>query len=176
MKKKKKQDRKKWIISITLLTFVISLIFSTISELLIPNLNIIFGLLIVIIFILLGVLFDMIGVAVTSCDESPFHAQSSKKIKSAKTAVKLLKSRDRVSSFCNDVIGDICGILSGSAGVAITSILANKYSFDFTITTLLITSFIAAFTIGGKALGKSIAIKKNVQIVSFFSKILSIFF
>ena len=45
-----------------------------------------------------------------------YHAMSSKKIKGAKKAVSFKKNADKVSSFCNDVIGDICGIISGSAG------------------------------------------------------------
>lgn len=176
MTKKVKKSNTIWIIKITLITFFVSLLFSGFSEILIPKLNIILGILIVIIFILLGVLFDMVGVAITSADDKPFHAKSSKKIKGAKTAVKLLKKRDKVSSFCNDVIGDICGILSGSAGVTIASSIINQTNFNPFVVTLLITSIIASLTIGGKAIGKSIAIRNNTQIVYTFSKIISCFY
>ena len=177
MKKNDKKSRTNWIIKITLITFIISLIFSGISEVLIPNLNIFFGILIVIIFILLGVIFDMIGVAITSAsaNESPFHAKSAKKVKGAKTAVKL-KNADKLSSFCNDVIGDICGILSGSAGITIASNIINKFNFNPLIVSLLVTSIIASLTIGGKALGKGIAIKNNTEIVYTFSKLISKFY
>lgn len=173
MAKKSKKNNTIWIIKIILITFFISLFFSGISELLIPKLNIFLGILIVVIFILIGVLFDMIGVAITSADDKPFHAKSSKKIKGAKTAVKLLKNADKVSSFCNDVIGDICGILSGSAGITIANSIINQTNFNPFLITLLITAIIASLTIGGKAIGKSIAIKNNTQIVYTFSKIIS---
>ena len=176
MSKKVKKSKTKWIIQITSITFLISLVFSGLSEILIPNLNIYIGIFIVIVFILIGVIFDMVGVAITSADDKPFHAKSSKKIKGAKTAVKLLKNADKVSSFCNDVIGDICGILSGSAGITITNSIINKFDFNPFTVTLLVTAIIASLTIGGKAIGKSIAIKNNTEIVYIFSKIISYFY
>lgn len=176
MVKKNKKSNTLWIIKIILITFLISLFFSGISEMLIPKLNIFWGIIIVIVFILIGVLFDMIGVAITSADEGPFHAKSSRKIKGAKTAVKLLKNSDKVSSFCNDVIGDICGILSGTAGIAIANSIIIQTNFNSFAVTLLITAIIASLTIGGKAIGKSIAIKNNTEIVYTFSKIVSCFY
>lgn len=176
MAKKNKKNNTSWIIKIISITFFVSLFFSGLSEMLIPKLNIFLGILIVVIFVLIGVLFDMIGVAITSADDKPFHAKSSKKIKGAKTAVKLLKNADKVSSFCNDVIGDICGILSGSAGVTIANIIITKTNYNPFMVTLLITAIIASLTIGGKAIGKSIAIKNNTEIVYTFSKILSCFY
>lgn len=178
MAKNNKKSNNLWIIKITLITFIISLIFSSISESLIPNLNIIFGIVIVIVFILIGVIFDMIGVAITvsSANEVPFHAKSAKKVKGAKTAVKLLKNADKLSSFCNDVIGDICGILSGSAGITIATIIINKFNFNSLLVSLLVTSIIASLTIGGKALGKAVAIKNSTEIVYSFSKFVSNFY
>ena len=91
---------------------------------------------------------------------------ASKKVKNAKTAKKMLKNSAKVSSFCNDVIGDICNIISGSAGVVISSYIANKYNISITLITLIITSLIAALTIGGKAIGKQIAVDKSEYIVN----------
>lgn len=176
MAKKDKKKNSLWIIKITLLTFMLSIGFSFVSEITIPNISLSGGVVILIVFILLGVIFDMIGVAITSCDEEPFHAKSSRKVKGASTAVKLLKNADKVSSICNDVVGDICGILSGSVGVMIISTIISKFNTDNMITTLVITALIASFTIGGKAIGKGVAIKNNEKIVFSFSKILSIFY
>lgn len=176
MAKKNRKNNTLWIAKITIITFLVSLLFSSFSEILIPKLNIFFGIIIVIIFVLIGVLFDMIGVAITSADDKPFNAMSAKKIKGAKTSVKLLKNADRVSSFCNDVIGDICGILSGSAGITITNSIIKQFDFNPFFVTLLVTATIASLTIGGKAIGKSIAIKNNTKIVYAFSKIVSYFY
>ncbi len=117
----------------------------------------------------------MIGVAVTSSNEEPLHAMSSKKIKGAKKAVSFKKNADKVSSFCNDVIGDICGIISGSAGVAVATSLANTYNLNIFYTTLIVTAIIAALTIGGKAFCKKIAISNNHKIVYLTAKVLSKF-
>lgn len=176
MAKKTKKNNTLWIVKITIIAFIISIILSSGSEALIPKLNLIGGILVLLTFIGVGVLFDMIGVAITSSDEEPFHAKSSRKVAGASTAVKLLKNAEKVSSFCNDVVGDICGILSGSAGVIITSSIINNLHTNSFITTLIVTASIASLTIGAKAIGKSIAIKHNVSIIINFSKIVSIFY
>ncbi len=166
----------KWIIQITSIAFMISFLFSFTSEMIIPNVNIIVGILLLIIFILLGVLFDMIGVAVTAADEKPFHSMNSRKVKGADIAVKFKKNADKVASFCNDVVGDICGVVSGSAGAIIALSLSNILHMDKFIITLLVTSLIAALTIGGKAIGKSYAMNKSNIILYQFAKTISYFY
>lgn len=172
---KKKNKRNTWIITITLLAFFISFIFSLISELTLSKVNIVIGIIILVLFIIIGIIFDMIGVAVTSTTEQPLHAMSAKKIKGAKKAVSFKKNADKVSSFCNDVIGDICGIISGTVGVTITTTISQIYSLNIFWVGLIVTSLIAALTIGGKAISKSIAIKNSNQIVYITAKVLSIF-
>ena len=171
----KNKKRNTWPIIVTILAFFISLLFSFISESIMPSVPILIGVIILITFILIGIIFDMIGVAVTSSNEEPLHAMSSKKIKGAKKAVSFKKNADKVSSFCNDVIGDICGIISGSAGVAVATSLANTYNLNIFYTTLIVTAIIAALTIGGKAFCKKIAINNNHKIVYLTAKILSKF-
>lgn len=165
----------RWIIRITLIAFIITILFSLGSQMILKDVNIIIGILVILLFIFIGVIFDIIGVAVQSATSTPFHAMASKKVKSAKTAKKMLKNSAKVSSFCNDVIGDICNIISGSAGVVISSAISNKFNFDITITTLLITSLIAALTIGGKAMGKSIAVNKSEYILTKVTKFMNTF-
>ena len=166
----KSKQNIKWILLITSLTFVISMIFSYLSETILKKSNIVIELLVLLTVILIGIIFDMIGVAVTTCAEHPFHAMASRKIKGAKTAIKLIKNKDKVSSFCNDVIGDICGIVSGTAGV----IIATSIAKDSIICSLLVTATISSLTIGGKALGKKVAVNKSESITKIVSKILSI--
>lgn len=166
----KSKQNIKWILLITSLTFVISMIFSYLSETILKKSNIVIELLVLLTVILIGIIFDMIGVAVTTCAEYPFHAMASRKIKGAKTAIKLIKNKDKVSSFCNDVIGDICGIVSGTAGV----IIATSIAKDSIICSLLVTATISSLTIGGKALGKKVAVNKSENITKIVSKVLSI--
>lgn len=169
----KKKNKNNWPLIVTILAFFISLLFSFISESIMPKVGIIIGIIILILFILIGIIFDMIGVAVTSSNEEPLHAMSSKKIKGAKKAVSFKKNADKVSSFCNDVIGDICGIISGSAGVTVAIGLSNRFNLNLFWTSLIVTALIAALTIGGKAFCKKIALLNSHKIVYMTAKIIS---
>lgn len=173
--KKEKVDIK-WIVTVTITAFLISFSLSFISEMTIPKLSLWIGIMITFIFILIGVLFDIIGVAVTTADEAVFHSMNSRKVKGAKIAVKFKKNSARVSSFCCDVIGDVCGIISGAAGATIATILVKECSFNPLITTLTIAAFIASLTIGGKAIGKSFAINKSDIILYEFAKFINNFY
>ena len=170
---KNKNSKIKWVITVTFLAFFISLLSLVLLSLAGFVLTVVVSFLLL--FIAIGIVFDMVGVAVTSTDEEPLHAMSSKKIKGAKKAVSFKKNADKVSSFCNDVIGDICGIVSGSAGVTIATSLSEKLNTSVLYTGLVITALTAALTIGGKAFFKSIAIKNSNQIVHMTAKVLSIF-
>ena len=173
--KKEKVDVK-WILTILLLSFVISFSLSFISQMTIPNVSLWIGIIITLLFIGLGVFFDIIGVSVTSADEAIFNSMSSRKVKGASVAVKFKKNADKVSSFCCDVIGDICGIISGAAGTAITVIIANTFDFSLLVTGLVVSAVIASLTIGGKAIGKSFAINKSAIILYEFAKFVSNFY
>ncbi len=178
LNKKKKQQKSnyKWVLTVTIMAFVISFIFSFISDITIPNVNIYIGVLLLIVFVLIGILFDIIGVAVASCDIKPFHSMNAKKVRGADVAVVFIKNAAKVSSVCNDVIGDVCGIISGSTGIIIAKNISDILNVNLSVVTLITTSIIAALTIGGKALGKSFAINRNDIIVYEFSKIVSYFY
>ena len=172
---KKNKQKNKWVLIVTILAFFISIIFSLLSQTLLPKVNIILGVIILLFFIVLGIVFDMIGVAVTASNEEPLHAMNSKKIKGAKKAVNFKKNADKVSSFCNDVIGDICGIVSGSAGIVISTNLSKILNINAYYVGLLVTAVIASITIGGKAACKKIAIKNSHKIVYSTAKVISFF-
>lgn len=174
--KNKKLVDYKWIITVTLLAFFISLIFSLFSEGVIPNANSVVAITIILLFIGIGIVFDMVGIAITVADIKTFNSMASKQVKGAKLAIKLIKNSEKASSFCNDVIGDICGIISGSAGVALANIIATNFNFNLLIVSLLITATIAALTIGGKAMGKATAINKSTLILFRFSQVIANFY
>lgn len=174
-KKKVKEKRgRRWVITVILMTFVISSLFQMIQAGLMSKVNLAMAFVILVTFVLIGILFDIIGVAVTSANEIPFHSLSSQKIRGAKEAVRLIRSADRVGSFCNDVIGDIVGIISGSATTVIVAmIMSSNINFNNFALTTVMTAVVAALTIGGKAAGKRIAIEKSNSIVFFVGKIIS---
>lgn len=171
----KKNKEINWIFTITNLAFFITIVFSLGAQVLLEGVNIFVGTIIILLFIFIGVVFDIIGVAVQSSDTVPFHAMASKKVKSAKTAKKMLNNSAKVSTFCNDVIGDICNIISGSAVTVVAASIALKLNMNETIPTLLVTSVVAALTIGGKALGKGFAVSKSEYIINQATKVMHFF-
>ena len=128
MKDKQKKGSNNWVIIVFVVTFVLSLLLSFISNTAIAKMNIVAGLILLILVVMIGILFDLVAIAVTVGNEEDFHAQASKKIKGAKTSIKMIKNSAKVSNFCADVIGDICGVLSGaiSAMIAKITITANN--------------------------------------------------
>ena len=71
--KKSKPDYK-WIVIIFLTTVAISAVMSFVSSNLLSMASLGISFLILICIVLIGILFDVIGVAVTAADETPFHA------------------------------------------------------------------------------------------------------
>lgn len=175
-KVKKEHVDKKWIATVVIVAFLTSFTLSFISEMTIPNLSLWLGILVTLFFIFLGIFFDIIGVSVTTADEAVFHSMSSRKVKGANIAVKFKKNADKVSSFCCDVIGDVCGIISGAAGTTIAAILVSQFKFNTLFTSITIAAIIAAITIGGKAIGKSFAINKSNIVLYEFAKFISNFY
>ena len=115
-----------------MLTFFIALIFNFVSNIVVNKFNNIIVLSVLcLLFVLVGILFDIIGTAVLSAKEAGFHAKSSKKIRGSKEGVYLVKNSSTIASICNDVIGDICGIVSGSIAAMLGIIIANKFNISF---------------------------------------------
>ncbi len=164
-----------WILIVFLLTFILSIIFSTVSNLIVLTGNNILFFIILVLTISFGILFDVIGTAAISANEATFHALNSKKIKGAKQGIYIVKNNNKISSICNDIVGDICGIISGSIGAILAISLSNTLNINNTIVSIVLAAFISAFTVGGKAIFKQIAIKNADNIILSLSKVLSIF-
>lgn len=167
---------KHWIIKIFLITLLLSAGISLISEVFIADMPIGAAIGVLLVIILVGIVFDVIGVAVSTCDEAPIIAMCAKKIKKARYALPLIKNADIVANFCNDVVGDICGIVSGSAGAAIAAkiLLGAQDNYEMWVG-IMVSALIAALTVGGKAFGKKIAMKKNKEIVVALGSVLQFF-
>lgn len=177
VRKNNKNSPNLWAVQIFFLTFALTLAFSVISEVLLKQSNVFIAFTLLSILILINILFDIISIAVTSCSVEPFLSMAAKKIKGAKFAVKLIKNAEKVNNICSDVIGDICGIVTGALGATIVLKIFSSGGLgaDTAIISVLFSSAIAALTVGGKAAGKRIAISNNQQIVYFVSRLLTIF-
>lgn len=168
----KDSSQVRWFITIFITTFILSILFSYISTTAINGLALIPAIIILIIVISIGILFDIIGVAVTVGKESDFHAKASKKIKGAKTSVKLIRNSAKVANICADVIGDIAGVLSGAISAMISLKITEQFNLDFNLQ-FIISALVASLTVGGKALGKNIAQKNSTKIVEVIGKIIN---
>lgn len=116
-------------------------------------------------FIFIGIIFDIIGVAVMAASLAPFHSMAAHKQPGASEAIKLIRNAEKVSSICNDIFGDICGIVSGSMSALIISRLMVDLSTENVVFQLFISAAVTGMTIGGKAAGKSIAVNNSTAIV-----------
>ena len=171
--KKERNKTIRWVFTIFFITIVISGTISLVSDEIMSRSGI--GLAFVILFaiVLLGIAFDIIGVAVTAADEKPFHSMASRKVSGAREALKLLRNSDRVSSICCDVVGDICGVVSGAASATIAALILNSMTIGWPqIVTLFMSALVAGMTVGGKAIGKGIAIGSATKIVQTVGKII----
>ncbi len=122
--------------------------------------------------ILVGILFDVIGMAVATADEKPFHSIAARKVPGAQEAIQLLRNAERVSSICNDVVGDICGVVSGSASATIAAQILGNFDMSWPqIVSLGMSALAAGLTVGGKAIGKSFAVSSCTDIVHFVGRL-----
>ncbi|MFY9272315.1 MAG: hypothetical protein WBJ83_06780 [Thermacetogeniaceae bacterium] len=160
-----------------LLTFVLSLLFSYLSDIFLGKITtLILALLLLLIIILIGVLFDMIGFAAAAAEISPLNARAANRVWGARQAVKLVKNADQVSIICNDVMGDICATVGGAIGVSIVfRLLTGGPRLDTTLSTTVMTALVAALTVGGKAIGKGIALKEATEIIFRIGQIIAWF-
>ncbi|MBQ3503828.1 MAG: hypothetical protein IJA75_03895 [Oscillospiraceae bacterium] len=156
----------KWVVTIFFVTIFISGTISLLSDVLMENSTMAVAFLILLVIILVGIVFDIIGMAVATADEKPFHSMAARKVPGAVEAIRLLRNAERVSSICNDVVGDICGVVSGSASATIAAQILRNFEFTWPqIISLLMSALAAGLTVGGKAIGKSFAVNSCTAIV-----------
>ena len=171
--KKERNKTVHWVVSIFFITVFISSLITLLSDEILSKSGTAAAFFILFAIVFVGILFDVIGVAVTSADEKPFHSMAARKVPGAQEAIRLLRNAERVSSICNDVVGDICGVVSGSASAAIAVQILQKFSFSWSqVISLAMSAMVAGFTVGGKAIGKTMAMNSATQIVHSVGKLI----
>lgn len=172
--KKERLRTIRWVVTVFFTTLVVSGLIGLVSDEVMASssLPVAFGILLFI--VLLGIVFDIIGMAVASADEKPFHSMAARKVPGAQEAIRLLRNAERVSSICNDVVGDICGVVSGSASATIAALILTHVDTVWPRgVSLAMSSLVAGLTVGGKAIGKTFAVSSCTQIVHMVGRILS---
>jgi len=174
--KKERNKTVRWVVTIFFVTILVSGTISFTSDLLMANSSMLVAFIILLTIVLIGIVFDVIGVAVTSADEKPFHSMAARKVPGAQESIRLLRNAERVSSICNDVVGDICGVVSGSASATIAAQVLRNFEFSAeSIIPLVMSALVAGVTVGGKAVGKTVAMKSCTNIVHGVGKIVWVF-
>ena len=168
-----------WVVKATFISFFMTIAFSLFSELIVRSASVYISAFIVLLLVIISIIFDMIGTAMASAEQAPFVAMSSRKVRGAKEVLGLIKNTDKVCSICNDIVGDICGIVSGAATSAIiyNVVIAKNISSSLMemIFTIFFSAIVACLTIGGKAFGKTIALKRSKDILLLVGVFLSLF-
>ena len=113
-KTEKTPSHARWGIRVFLIAVALSAAMSLCSGALLEVAGYVVATLILLLFIALCILIDIIGVAVTAANPKPFNSMAAHRVKGAKEALYLIRNAEKVASFCNDVVGAICGNVSGS--------------------------------------------------------------
>ena len=174
--KREQKKQAKWVATIFFVTILVSATISFLSNEIMAASGMLVAFLILLAIVAIGIVFDIVGVAVTSADEKPFHSISSRRVPGAREAIALLRNAGKVSSICNDVVGDICGVVSGAASASIAARVLAMGEFSLPqLVTLGMSALVAGLTVGGKAVGKTVAIRSCTDIVYLVGKILAAF-
>ena len=174
--KREQKKQANWVVTIFCVTILVSATISFLSNEIMAASGMLVAFLILLAIVAIGIMFDIVGVAVTSADEKPFHSMASRRVPGAKEAIALLRNAGKVSSICNDVVGDICGVVSGAASASIAARVLAMGDFSLPqLVTLAMSALVAGLTVGGKAVGKTVAIRSCTDIVYLVGKILAAF-
>ena len=163
----------RWVVTVFFVTLVVSGVISLISDEVMARSGLLAAFAILLCIVFLGIIFDIVGMAVATADEKPFHSMAARKVPGAQEAIRLLRNAERVSSICNDVVGDICGVVSGSASATIAALILTHVDTPWPRAVgLAMSALVAGLTVGGKAIGKTIAVNSCTRIVHLVGRIL----
>ena len=175
-KTEKTPSHARWVIRVSLIAVALSAAMSLCSGAVLEDAGYVTATLILLLFIALGILFDIIGVAVTAANPKPFNSMAAHRVKGAKEALYLIRNAEKVASFCNDVVGDICGIVSGTTTAVIVVRLQTAFALpESVLLSVAVTALVSGLTIGGKALGKTVALNKSTSVVYWVGRFLHLF-
>ena len=166
-----KRPRKKhsagWALKIVVLTFILSLISSVLSQVAVGGSDILIATMLLIFMVITSIIFDVIGVSVTSCTMCAVNGAN---VEDGNVAETLIANAEKVNNICADVIGDICGVMSGACGASIVAAISGALGTDAFLPSILVSAVIASVTVGGKALCKRIAVRNSESIVLFTAR------
>lgn len=168
IKKRKKRRRTRWVIIISIWTFFLAIGFGFVTQYIMNELqSLVVSFAILMVVISLGIIFDLVGTAAAAAKVAPLNAKAARKVVGAKRGVYLVKNAEQVANFCNDVAGDISGVVSGTLAAIIVFRLMISLPFEQAefYLGILLTALVASLTVGGKAWGKIVAINHSTEVI-----------
>ena len=168
-----KKTNLRWLLKIVIISLVASIVFTLVSVEILGRVGYIISFGVLALFIVVGIIFDIIGVAVAAANEAPFNAMATRRQRGATEALLLIKNAEKVTCYTNDVVGDVTGIISGTTAALIAARLVEGQSTENFMVPVLISAVVTGVTIGGKAIGKTLAFNKNVAILHTVGKMLN---
>ena len=162
---KKKQGTLKHLLIVFSGTFFCATVVSFITNSAVEHITAVYLVFLILLLVVgVGVIFDAIGVASMSANIVPFNARSARKAPGAAITLKLLRKADVVANTCCDVIGDVCGIVSGALGATLVVIIGDSV-INTVILSALMAGLVSSLTVGGKAMMKGVAIRNADRIM-----------
>ncbi|HYG59423.1 MAG TPA: hypothetical protein VD902_15280 [Symbiobacteriaceae bacterium] len=155
-------------VRVGMLSFMLAAAVNWVGDLTMSVVPAVVAFLVVLVLIGTGVVFDILGTAVTAAEQPPLNAMAAKRVSGARQALWLVRNADRVANFANDVVGDVSGAVSGAAGTTVAlqfSDAMNGGRLLDHIVSLAMIGLIAGLTVGGKAAGKRFAIDNATHVV-----------
>lgn len=165
----------RYIVLVGIASLFLAIVFTFFSEYFTSKLNsIILALVFLVFVILINIAADVVGTAVTAASHIPFNAKSAKRVKGAPQGLQLIKNADKVANLTNDMLSDITTTVGGALGISIAMqiISLNPAISQFWLN-ILVTAFIAAVIVSGKAFSKKIALSHPNDVIFFVGRVLA---
>jgi len=155
-------------------TFFITLVLGYFSQFFLTRLasrGLSLGLLLII--ILIGITFDIVGIASAAAEEAPLNAKAAKKIKGAREALDLVRNAEVVTTFAIDLVGDVTSLLSGAlAAMIVLPGLESSSSPKALLYSTLLMATTSAIIVGGKAWARRFALQECNDIILVVGRLL----
>lgn len=156
-------------------SFLLAIVFTFFSEYFASRMNsIILSLVFLVFIVLINIAADIVGTAVTAASHVPFNAQAAKRIRGAPHGLQLIRNADRVANLTNDMMSDITTTVGGALGISIVvQVIKLEPDLSQFWLNILITAFIAAVIVSGKAYSKKIALSHPDDVIFFVGRFLA---
>ncbi|RKD25516.1 hypothetical protein BEP19_00800 [Ammoniphilus oxalaticus] len=181
-RKTKKNGKKKyriftrWSFIISIWTFFTAVGVSMISELLLRETSLLLAILTLLCIVVVGTVADVVAVAITAAELSPFNSMAAKKVYGARKGIEMIQNAEKYANFFGDVVGDVLGYVAGMAGATLVFQiirLSDQLTMHESVVSILVAGVSSAAIVGSKAVGKNIALHNSTEIVLGFGKLLT---